>query len=321
MINLVMLLQRQEVMTATRLARELGVTPRTIARDIVELADAGIGVEPVRGRTGGYRLSHDVRIRLGNLDREEVEALFLSGVPEAVSGLGLSRASAAARLKLGAALAPALRGAPSRVGDRFHLDAPAWFREVETPPALTEVARAVWHDHPITVEYQAGTRLGAETPPVRTRTLQPYGLVLKAGVWYLIARHHDRFLAFRLDRMVRLRIEDDTFDRSREFDLVATWRDLSDRFGSSMLVQRITIRLTEEGVKGLKGAISPHAWSMVRDELPPHGSAMVDLPVENLDVAVAEMFRLGAEVEILAPDSARMRMARQVARLADMYLR
>lgn len=321
MINLVMLLQRQEVMTATRLARELGVTPRTIARDIVELADAGIGVEPVRGRTGGYRLSHDVRIRLGNLDREEVEALFLSGVPEAVSGLGLSRASAAARLKLGAALAPALRGAHARVGDRFHLDAPGWFREVETPPALTEVARAVWHDHPITVEYQAGTRLGAEPPPVRTRTLHPYGLVLKAGVWYLIARYHDRFLAYRLDRMIRLRIEDGTFDRWGGFDLATTWNELSDRFGSAMLTHRVTIRLTEDGVRILKSAVSPHAWSMVRDDLPPRGPVTVELPVENLDVAVAEMFRLGAEVEILAPDSARLLMARQVARLANMYLR
>ena len=51
LINLVMLLQRQEVVTAAYLARELDVTPRTIARDMVELADAGIRVEPVRGRT------------------------------------------------------------------------------------------------------------------------------------------------------------------------------------------------------------------------------------------------------------------------------
>lgn len=316
-----MLLQRQEVVTAAYLSRELGVTPRTIARDMVELADAGIGVEPVRGRTGGYRLSQDLRLRLGGLAREEVEALFLSGVPQAVRDLGLSRASAAARLKLGTALAPALRGAPTRVERRFYLEAPGWFREVDTPPPLTDLAKAVWHDHPVTFDYRAGARPGAAPPEAVSRTVQPYGLVLKAGVWYLVARVNETFRTYRLDRIRRWRLHEQTFQRVPDVDLGAVWRSLSDRFGASILTETITIRLTEDGVRRLRHAVSPHAWEMVRAELtdaePP---VTMRLPVESIEVALDEMIRLGGDVEILEPETARTQMAAIVARMAALYL-
>ncbi len=321
LINLVMLLQRQEVVTAAYLARELDVTPRTIARDMVELADAGIRVEPVRGRTGGYRLSQDLRLRLGGLAREEVEALFLSGVPEAVRALGLSRASAAARLKLGTALAPALRGAPSKVEHRFHLDAPGWFREIDTPPPLTDLARGVWNDHLVTLDYRGGHRPGAAPPPVVSRTVQPYGLVLKAGVWYLVARVDETFRTYRLDRIIRWRLETETFRRIRDVDLGSVWRSASHRFGASILTETVTIRLTHDGAARLRHVVSPHAWEMVRaDVVDAEPPVTLRLPVESTEVAVAELIRLGADVEILEPKSAREQMVSLVARMAAVYL-
>ncbi|WP_078947490.1 YafY family protein [Streptomyces griseus] len=181
LIKMVLLLQSRPSMTAAELARELEVSERTVTRDAQALSEAGVPVYADRGRVGGYRLVGGYRTRLTGLARGEAEVLFLSGVPGALREMGLEDAASAARLKVSAALLPSLRDAPRTAAQRFHLDAPAWFQEPQTPPLLPAVADAVWDDRPIRARYRRGE---AEVE----RELEPYGLVLKAGVWYMCAR-------------------------------------------------------------------------------------------------------------------------------------
>lgn len=116
LIKLVLLLQSRPSMTAAELAAELEVSERTITRDALALAEAGVPVYADRGRAGGYRLIGGYRTRLTGLARGEAEALFLSGLPGALRDLGLADAASAARLKVSAALLPSLRDAPDAVG-------------------------------------------------------------------------------------------------------------------------------------------------------------------------------------------------------------
>ncbi len=133
-----------------------------------------------RGRAGGYRLiggyrtlPHCLKGMGGTpttgLGRSEAEALFLSGVPSALREMGLADAASAARLKVSAALLPELRGAAAGAAQRFHLDAPAWYQEPETPALLPALADAVWDDRRIRVRYR---RKDTEVQ----RELEPYGL-------------------------------------------------------------------------------------------------------------------------------------------------
>ncbi|MFE0515594.1 helix-turn-helix transcriptional regulator, partial [Streptomyces sp. NPDC058964] len=195
LIKMVLLLQSRTSMTAAELARELEVSERTVTRDAQALSEAGVPVYADRGRAGGYRLIGGYRTRLTGLARSEAEALFLSGVPGALREMGLEDAASAARLKVSAALLPSLSDASRTAAQRFHLDAPAWFRDPETPELLPAFAEAVWDDRCVTARYRHG---GAEVE----RTLEPYGLVLKAGVWYLCARVPDTggHRTYRLDR-------------------------------------------------------------------------------------------------------------------------
>lgn len=181
LIKMVLLLQARPSITGAELARELEVSERTVTRDAAALSEAGIPVYADRGRAGGYRLIGGYRTRLTGLGRAEAEALFLSGVPSALREMGLADAASAARLKVSAALLPELRDASHTVAQRFHLDAPGWWQEPQTPPLLPEVADAVWDDRRLLVRYR---RRDTEVE----RELEPYGLVLKAGVWYLAAR-------------------------------------------------------------------------------------------------------------------------------------
>ncbi|MFF9480196.1 helix-turn-helix transcriptional regulator [Streptomyces sp. NPDC014733] len=180
LIKMVLLLQSRPSMTAGELARELEVSERTVARDVLSLSEAGVPVYADRGRTGGYRLLGGYRTRLTGLGRSEAETLFLSGVPSALRELGLADAASAARLKVSAALLPELREAASGAAQRFHLDAPAWYRSPETPAELPSLAEAVWDDRPVRARYRRKDR-------EVERELEPYGLILKAGVWYVAA--------------------------------------------------------------------------------------------------------------------------------------
>jgi predicted DNA-binding transcriptional regulator YafY len=317
LIKMVLLLQSRPSMTAAELARELEVSERTVTRDAQALSEAGVPVYADRGRVGGYRLVGGYRTRLTGLHRSEAEALFLSGVPGALREMGLEDAASAARLKVSAALLPSLRDASRTAAQRFHLDAPNWFKEPETPVLLPAVADAVWDDRRITARYRRG-----EDEVVRE--LEPYGLVLKAGVWYLCARvaAGGSFRVYRIDRFTAVDPGEERFEREPEFDLPAFWEERAEQFARSILRARIVVRLSPDGVRGLPHALdSLSAREALADSDAPDGDGWVTvtLPVESEEVAHTQLTALGPEVEVLAPESLRERFAGDALRLAGLY--
>ncbi|WP_327314530.1 helix-turn-helix transcriptional regulator [Streptomyces sp. NBC_01235] len=327
LIKMVLLLQSRPAMTAAELARELEVSERTVTRDAQALSEAGVPVYAERGRAGGYRLVGGYRTRLTGLGRGEAEALFLSGVPGALREMGLEDVASAARLKVSAALLPSLRDAPRAAAQRFHLDAPAWFREPETPKLVTVVADAVWDDRCVRARYRRGD---GEPPREVVRELEPYGLVLKAGVWYLCARVRGEsrgngvFRTYRIDRFVGVEDLKDHFSRDEEFDLPGFWGEQAERFARSILRDEVVLRLSEAGVRGLAHAVDPVA---ARDALATAGEAdgrgwvTVALRVESQDVAHTQLTALGAEAEVISPESLRKRFAEDAVRLTELYRR
>ncbi|CAL9430834.1 helix-turn-helix transcriptional regulator [Streptomyces sp. enrichment culture] len=320
LIKMVLLLQSRPTMTAAELARELEVSERTVTRDAQALSEAGVPVYAERGRAGGYRLIGGYRTRLTGLARGEAEALFLSGVPGALREMGLEDAASAARLKVSAALLPSLRDASRTAAQRFHLDAPNWFREPETPELLPAVADAVWDDRRVAARYRRGT-------DEVVRELEPYGLVLKAGVWYLCARvagtaGDGPFRVYRIDRFTAVDPSEERFTRDDGFDLPAFWAERAEQFARSILRAEVVVRLSERGVRALPYAVDALS---AREALEGAGApdaegwVTVTLPVESEEVAHTQLRGLGPEVEVLAPAPLRARFARDARRLAGLY--
>lgn len=314
---MVLLLQSRPSMTAAELARELEVSERTVTRDAQALSEAGVPVYADRGRAGGYRLIGGYRTRLTGLARGEAEALFLSGVPGALREMGLEDAASAARLKVSAALLPSLRDASRTAAQRFHLDAPNWFTEPKAPELLPAVADAVWDDRPVTARYRG--REGEVE-----RELEPYGLVLKAGVWYLCARVPDggSFRVYRIDRFTVVTAGEARFERDEEFDLPGFWAEQAERFARSILRAEVVVRLSGDGVRRLPYVVDPVS---AREALTAAGAAdedgwlTVTLPVESEEVARSQLAGLGPEVEVLAPERLRARFADDARRLGRLY--
>ncbi|MEV5439431.1 WYL domain-containing protein [Streptomyces sp. NPDC052682] len=317
LIKMVLLLQSRPSMTAAELARELEVSERTVTRDAQALSEAGVPVYADRGRAGGYRLVGGYRTRLTGLHRSEAEALFLSGVPGALREMGLEDAASAARLKVSAALLPSLRDASRTAGQRFHLDAPNWFREPKTPELLPAVADAVWDDRRITARYRRRER-------EVVRELEPYGLVLKAGVWYLCARGGGRasFRVYRIDRFTAVEPGEERFARDPEFDLPAFWEERAEQFARSLLRAQVVVRLSVAGARRLPYAVDPLSARealAAAGEADPDGWVTLTLPVESEEVAHEQLSMLGPEVEVLAPESLRARFASDARRLGELY--
>ncbi|MGW1677836.1 helix-turn-helix transcriptional regulator [Saccharopolyspora sp. NPDC002376] len=315
LVSLLCLLQVRESMTGPELARELEVSERTVARDVLALAEAGVPVYAERGRAGGYRLLGGYRSKLTGLHQAEAEALFLSGVPAAAAEMGLGEEVVAARRKASAALAPPFRDAPQRVGERFHLDAPRWFRVAETPEVLPELSRAVWSDLKVTASYARGNE-------VVRRELEPHGLVLKAGVWYLIARHGQRFPSYRVDRFRSVEVSDEAFARAEDFDLAAFWEEKSEEFARSLLRETIDIRISPSGLRKLPATtdrLGAREAEAAAGEPDADGWVTTQLPVESLDIAYDQLLALGPELEILAPPELRHRFTQAAHRLTALY--
>ncbi|MEW2069862.1 WYL domain-containing protein [Streptomyces sp. NPDC007346] len=323
LIKMVLLLQSRPAMTAAELAVELEVSERTVTRDAQALSEAGVPVYAERGRAGGYRLVGGYRTRLTGLARDEAEALFLSGLPSALREMGLEDAASAARLKVSAALLPSLRDASASAAQRFHLDAPSWYHEPQPPKLLPAVADAVWDDRLLRVRYRRGGGRAADRERTEVaRELAPYGLVLKAGVWYLCARVGDDFRVYRIDRFTSVEPADERFERDEGFDLPAFWEERATAFARSLLRTEVTVRVSESGARQLAYTGDRAAAAAALAEAAPAGPdgwRTLALPVESLDVAYSQLLSLGPELEVVAPQELRSRFTEAAERLRELY--
>ncbi|MGW0701673.1 helix-turn-helix transcriptional regulator [Streptomyces sp. NPDC002867] len=300
LVSILLLLQTRGRMTAAQLARELDVSVRTVYRDVEALHSAGVPLYGDAGHAGGYQLLAGYRTRLTGLSAEEAEALFLSGIPGPAAELGLGPALAAAQLKLRAALPAALRDQADRMRARFHLDAPGWYAADEEVPHLTAVADAVWHSRVLAVRYRRW-----KEPTDVDRRLEPYGLVLKAGRWYVVAGPGPR--TYRVDQILELEPADEEFTPPADFDLAAYWQGYQVDFVTRLHRGEAVVRLSPAAAARLTGvAARALAETGVREQ---DGWTRAVLPIESEDRALAEFLALGTEAEVLEPRSLRSRIA------------
>ncbi|MGW1021388.1 helix-turn-helix transcriptional regulator, partial [Streptomyces niveus] len=197
----------------------------------------------------------------------------------------------------------------------FHLDAPGWYQEPETPEWLPAVAEAVWDDRTVLARYR---RQDAEVE----RELAPYGLVLKAGVWYLCARVDTAFRVYRIDRFTEVTLTRERFERDESFDLAAFWEERAAQFARSILRTEVVLRLSPDGLRRLPYLTDrASAQEAVEAAGPPDedGWTTLTLPVESADVAFAQLFGFGPELEVLEPAELRARFADSADRTARLY--
>jgi predicted DNA-binding transcriptional regulator YafY len=308
LLSILLLLQSRRTATARELAAHLGVSMRTVYRDIDVLGDVGIPVYAETGRAGGYRLVDGYRTTLTGLTAQESLALFLIGLPAPAASLGLTEPARSAEVKVLAALGPGPREQAKRLRDRFLLDLPAWYDDTEAPPALPDLAAAVLGNQRVRVRYRRWT----EPREVR-RLLEPYGLVVKNGTWYLAAADCTRARAtpaplrtYRVSNILELTTLAETFERRPSFDLAHFWREQLADFDRRRFVEIASLRLSPGLVARLPDLADHSLVEAVSTGAPDEqGWTVVQLPIESVGNAAAYLIRYGADVEVLAPAALR----------------
>ncbi|WP_046472122.1 helix-turn-helix transcriptional regulator [Allosalinactinospora lopnorensis] len=315
LVALVFTLQSRRSATIPELAKALGVSERTMHRDIAALQDLGVPVWTEQGRHGGIRLVDGWRTRLDGLTSREAVALFAMGAPRALTELGLGTAVSAAHAKVSATLPAPLREQAQHIAQRFHLDAPGWFRRADDTEHLAAVARAVWEQRRVRVGYRRSDR-------TVERELDPLGLVLKAGVWYLVARAEGGVRTYRVSRIAGTEELDGHFERPAGFDLAGWWRHSSAQFEKSLQRVRVRARLSPAGVRLLPSVIDTDLAVAALDEASPpgpDGRREVELALEEPEIAAGQLLGLGTEVEIVGPPAVRAAFAEATRRMAERH--
>jgi predicted DNA-binding transcriptional regulator YafY len=305
LVALLFLLQQRHRATAAELAATLEVSERTVYRDVEALLAAGVPLWTEQGRAGGIRLMDGWRTKLDGLTGREAAAIFAVGVPELLAELGLGSSLVAARAKVLAGLPVQLREYASRIADRFHLDAPGWFHHVEETSQLTTVADAVASSRRLRMDYQRGAT-------VVSRELDPLGLVVKAGVWYLVARLGEDLRTYRVARIMSATALSEEFTRPPDFTLATWWAQTSARFERSLLRETVRLKLSRHALKALRTVTDEDAAATaIATAGPPDkdGWREVDMEVESLPVATTQLLSLGVGVEVVAPEALRTALA------------
>ena len=298
LVSFLLVLQTRGQLTAAELSERLEVSERTVQRDAQALAAAGVPLVSIRGPAGGYRLDRGYRTKLTGLDAAEAEALFVGPAAE----LGLGRELAGARLKLLASLPAEVQERASRASQLFHVDTRGWFREEDRAPTLPVIAGALWRDRRLDIRYREG-------PVIVTRRLDPLGLVLKAGVWYLLARRRGEERVYRVSRIVSARERAEPSTRPIGFVLADAWAARSEAFERTRPTLEVTVRVPRSEIRYLR---EPR---ILEDGDP----ATVVARFAGLEQAFHSLLSYGPYAEVLEPIQLRERIAEAAAMTAAIY--
>lgn len=307
LVSILLMLQSAQRRTARELAASLEVSERTIYRDVDALSASGVPVYTERGAEGGIVLAEGYRKVLTNFGEDEVRALFVSG-SAILSDLGLGAGLDRALDKLRGAFSDVQRNAAEKVRGRIHIDQRRWNQHDAPVEKLSLLRRVIWDDRRIELVYEDRKR------DRTTRTVDPFGLVSKAGVWYLVAQTDAGFRSFRVDRIVEIVERTDHFVRPENFDLDAHWRRISsDLRANQSPGYAVIVRVDADSL----GMVQEGYWpSELVDACDP---LVLRVRFTNDRIALHTVISWGVSVRVLDPLEMHAAIVKHAAALIDRY--
>jgi predicted DNA-binding transcriptional regulator YafY len=307
LVAVLLLMQARGRVTAAELAGELEVSVATARRDLEALSTAGIPVYPQPGRGGGWSLVGGARTDLSGLSAVEAQALFLLvGPAAAVSG----EAKAALR-KLVRALPQTLRADAEAAAGATMIDPTRWGERDRRRPEMVDLLQsAVVRRRKVRLTYVSGSRERTE------RLVDPWGLVDKDDIWYLVAGTGRGQRTFRVDRIAAAEPTDQPAERPDGFALAAAWQEIVGEVEQRRSRTWATVLIETRFVPVLRDQFGRHCHT---GEALADGRTSVRLAAPTpLDIA-RHLAGWGTMIEVLEPRSVRSELARIGAELTARY--
>jgi predicted DNA-binding transcriptional regulator YafY len=313
LLSILMRIQLRGHATAGELSRDLEVSVRTIHRDIESLCQAGVPMVIDRGRYGGFSLIKGYRTQLTGMSAPEAHALPFVGL-DAAAALGLEESAEAAWLKVLAALPPKTGEGTRSIRDRFHLDPVDWYQRVPAPTHLRPIAAATWSSNRVRIDYESWRSR-------KERTVDPLGLVLKAGRWYLLASspQSTRVAIYRLEDVRGVEILGEQFRPPKDYHLSQTWRAEVLRFEASLKRSKATLRVAPSALSRVDRLGGENAET-IRNTVPGlDGWRLTEIWIEDISHAASLLLGFGTDIEVVEPDALRREISTRAVRVRDLY--
>jgi predicted DNA-binding transcriptional regulator YafY len=306
LVSILMLLQSRGRVPARELAEMLGVSVRTIFRDMDALSTAGIPVYAERGPAGGCRLVEDYRTDLTGLNAEEARSLFLLTALGPLDSLEVGQKLKSALRKLAAALPDYLESTGSR--PRIYLDWTGWGRHPAAGEQLGVLYRAVQRQEQVRLAYRLW--MGREVE----QKACPLGLAAKTGEWYAAYQVSGKVRWSRVSDLLRVELFGGTFDYPPGFNLETSWRAFCADWEAGQTGYAVCARATGWALGELRRRQGVTVQPLDREPAAKDW-AEVDLAFSSYEAARQNLMGLGRGIEVLDPEVLRLGMidyARQI---------
>jgi predicted DNA-binding transcriptional regulator YafY len=311
LLSIVMLLQTRGKMTARALSQELEVSQRTILRDIDALSTAGVPVYAEGGHGGGIALDENYRTTLTGLKESEIRSLFISGNAKLLRDIGLGEAAESSLLKLSAALPLAHQPSVEHIRQRILIDPLWWWHESQPRPFWSELQQAVYEDRRVRAIYE---NYNGE---IVERVLEPYSLVAKASLWYLVAKRDGELRTYRISRFHDVVLLDMHFQREENFDLAKYWQDHAQEFVAAASDYGFTLRLHSSRLNLVRG-LTPGRHRII-DAPDDDEWVTVQLQMESPELAKILSVGLGKQAMVVEPPELRAAVLNTAREIMESY--
>ncbi|KGH48692.1 transcriptional regulator [Modestobacter caceresii] len=305
-----LVLQARGRVTAAQLAAELEVSVATARRDLEALSVAGVPVYPQPGRGGGWSLVGGARTDLTGLTEAEAAALFLLLGPAARGG----PAARTALRKLVRALPGPFREGARAAAEAVVVDDDARWGGTgrPRPPVVGLLQQAVVRRRRVRLAYP--DREGAAT----VRLVDPWGLVDKDGVWYLLAGTSRGRRTFRADRVVSAEVTDEPAQRPEDLELDAVWDEVVTELEGRRSAVVAAVLVPAALVPVLQSLFGRHCTVGGAQA---DGRVALRVAAHTVRSVAEQLAGLGGAVEVLEPAEVRTELARIGAELVARHSR
>ncbi|MEM9954908.1 MAG: WYL domain-containing protein [Chloroflexota bacterium] len=309
LLSIMFILQAQGKTTTHTLAEKLEVSRRTILRDIDALSIAGVPIHADAGHGGGVYLDEHYRVSLNGLNEAEVRAMFVSSSSSPLRDVGLGQAADDTLLKLFAGLPSLHRREAERIKQRILLD-PAWWWDTDGTISYLDIFKeAVFEDYRVQVRYERGNGRVIES------IIEPYSLVAKASIWYLVAKSDGNLRTYRMSRFHKAQRLSEHFEREPAFDLTQYWEAHVAEFVASVPEYAFTLRVDASRLKFLRlYAAGRHT---IRDTSDDETKLIVDMRFSSPEEAQMMVLGLGTDADVIEPDDLRKAVLLQAKQIVS----
>ncbi len=298
-------------MSTRELAEELEVTQRTISRDLEALGQSGIPIVAYRGRFGGWSLMEGYRSGLNGMTPDETSALLLRASSGPLEDVGLGGHYETALQKLRAAYPEPERQDTEFLQRRLLIDESDWGGQPsEVPKALSLCQKAVWASTRLRFTYVKEP--GGER---KVRNVEPLGLVVKRGNWYLAAREDQVIKTFRISKMEAVEPLQASFPYPESFDLRTYWEETMRAFPNRLPRYEAELLASRQALQAFREERFAHILRCEKDS----GGYAIRVDLETPEFALRFVLGLGRSVRVLAPTELAAAVFQEAEQVAKHY--